>query len=76
MGIPPVIIHFDGWDFPMEINHPASLGYPHDELETSKWGYPKLDGWFIEHGKSDSDLIGGNPMEKTHMQYKVGPQVR
>ena len=25
MGIPPVIIHFDCWDFPMEINHPANF---------------------------------------------------
>ena len=22
IGVPPVIIHFERWDFPMEINHP------------------------------------------------------
>ena len=33
IGVPPVIIHL--WmDFFPEINHPAFLGYPHDELET------------------------------------------
>ena len=33
-GLLPVLIGF-GAVF-HEINHPASLGYPHDELETSK----------------------------------------
>ena len=34
IGIAPVIIHFSGTFH--EINHPASLGYPHDELETPR----------------------------------------
>ena len=29
IGIPPVIIRFERWDFPVHKNHPASLGYPH-----------------------------------------------
>ena len=36
IGEPLVIIHFERWDFPVHKNHPASLGYPHDELEPPK----------------------------------------
>ena len=28
LGLPPGIIHFDRWDFPLEINHPV-MGLPH-----------------------------------------------
>ena len=30
IGVPPVIIHFERWDFPVHKNHPASWGYLHD----------------------------------------------
>ena len=30
IGVPLVIIHFEGWDFPVHKKHPASLGDPHD----------------------------------------------
>ena len=41
MRLPLVIIHFERWDFPLIINHPAIKGYPHDYGNPHMIGLPQ-----------------------------------
>ena len=52
MGVPLVIIHFDRWDFPLQINHPAFLGVP-----MASWKFTSLRFVFVEDVSVESELV-------------------